>query len=84
MTDILNEERTPEQIQQSIRAAFDSVNLINNTILLTINDQRKKLVERNVGHLKVMLAKTWFDGGLTTTERTLINTSITDGDNYVD
>jgi hypothetical protein len=82
MTDFL-EERTPEQIQQSIRAAFDSVNLINKTILLTVNDERKKLVGRNVGHLRIMLAKTWFDGGLTTTERTAINTSITNGDNYV-
>jgi len=82
MSDIL-EERTPEQIQQSIRAAFDSVNLINSTILLTVNDQRKKLVNRNVGHLRIMLAKTWFDGGLTATEKTAINTSITNGDNYV-
>lgn len=82
MSDIL-EERTPEQIQKSIRAAFDSVNLINSTILLTANEQRKKLVERNVGHLRIMLAKTWFDGGLTSTERTSINTSITNGDNYV-
>ena len=82
MSDIL-EERTQEQIQQSIKAAFDSVNLINGTILLTANDQRKKLVNRNVGHLRIMLAKTWFDGGLTATERTAINTSITNGDNYV-
>ena len=52
MSDIL-EERTQEQIQQSIKAAFDSVNLINGTILLTANDQRKKLVNRNVGHLRV-------------------------------
>jgi hypothetical protein len=82
MSNIL-EERTPEQIQQSIKAAFDSVNLINSTILLTVNEERKKLVNRNVGHLKIMLAKTWFDGGLTSTERTSINTSITNGDNYV-
>ena len=57
--------------------------LINNTILLTVNNERKKLVERNVGHLRIMLAKTWFDGGLTVTEKTAINTSITNGDNYV-
>jgi hypothetical protein len=82
MSDIL-EERTPEQIQQSIRAAFDSVNLINSTILLTVNDERKKLVSRNVGHLRIMLTKTWFDAGLTVTEKTAINTSITNGDNYV-
>ena len=82
MSNIL-EERTPEEIQKSIKAAFDSVNLINNTILLTVNEERKKLVVRNVGHLKIMLAKTWFDGGLTATEKTAINTSITNGDNYV-
>ena len=83
MADFLKEEKTPEQIQQSIRAAFDSVNLINSTILLTVNDQRKDIVARNVGHLRIMLAKTWFDGGLTVTEKTAINTSITNGDNYV-
>jgi len=83
MADFLKEEKTPEQIQQSIRAAFDSVNLINSTILLTVNDQRKDIVTRNVGHLRIMLAKTWFDGGLTVTEKTAINTSITNGDNYV-
>jgi hypothetical protein len=83
MSNIL-EERTPEEIQKSIKAAFDSVNLINNTILLTVNEERKKLVVRNVGHLKIMLSKTWFDGGLTATEKTAINTSITNGDNYVD
>ena len=83
MSNIL-EERTPEEIQKSIKAAFDSVNLINNTILLTVNEERKKLVVRNVGHLNIMLSKTWFDGGLTATEKTAINTSITNGDNYVD
>jgi hypothetical protein len=29
-----------------------------------------------------MLSKTWFEGGLTATEKTAINTSITNGDNY--
>jgi hypothetical protein len=83
MSDTL-EERTPEQIQQSIRAAFDSVNLIQSTILSTVNYVRKKLVSRNLVHLRIMLAKTWFDCGLTATEKTAINTSITNGDNYVD
>jgi hypothetical protein len=82
MTDFL-EERTPKQIQQSVKAAFDSVNLINNTVLLTVNDQRKELVNRNVGHLRIMLGKTWFNDALTATEKTAINTSITNGDNYV-
>lgn len=82
MTDFL-EERTPQQIQQSIRAAFDSVNLINSTVLLTVNNQRKELVKRNIGHLRIMLAKTWFNDALTATERTAISTSITNGDNYI-
>lgn len=82
MTDML-EEKTLQQIQQSISAAFDSVNLINKIILLTANNERKKLVNRNVDHLRIMLTKTWFDGGLTATERTAIGTSITNGDNYV-
>ena len=34
--------------QQSINAAFDSVNLINNTILEIVNDNNKSTVTRNV------------------------------------
>ena len=72
-------EKTPEQIQQSIRSAFDSVNLINSTILLTMNNEHNKLVGCNLGHLRIMLEKPWFDGGLTSTEKKEINTSITNG-----
>ena len=38
--------------QQSISAAFDSVNLINNTILETVSDDNKSTVTRNVQHLE--------------------------------
>ena len=43
--------------QQSINAAFDSVNLINNTILEIVNDNNKSTVTRNVQHLEIMLSK---------------------------
>jgi hypothetical protein len=51
--------------QQSISAAFDSVNLINNTILEIIDDENKSTVSRNVEHLQLMLGKEWFSEALT-------------------
>ena len=41
--------------QQSISAAFDSVNLINSTILETITNEKKSTVTRNIQHLELML-----------------------------
>ncbi len=45
------EELNTQDPQQSISAAFDSVNLINNTILEIVNDNNKSTVTRNVQHL---------------------------------
>lgn len=56
-----NEPRTPEQIQATIRAARDSVWVIDDTIAQlntgkTANKERKGLIDRNVGHLKLVVA----------------------------
>jgi len=39
--------------QQSISAAFDSVNLINNTILQTVSDDNKSTVKENKQHGRI-------------------------------
>ena len=68
--------------QQSINAAFDSVNLINNTILEIVNDNNKSTVTRNVQHLEIMLSKEWFSEALTQQQLTDINSCIANGNLY--
>ena len=56
---------TQEQIAQSVSAAFDSVNLINE-----INAQEERTqydldtIERNVEHLRIMMGEEWFYNSL--------------------
>ena len=55
------EELTQEQIEKSISATYDSVNLINelnSKEILTEEDVDSK--NRNVQHIEIMLAKEWF------------------------
>ncbi len=60
------EEQTPEQVQRSISAAFDSVNLINQLKAQpSLTEEEQDRVNRNVEHLRIMLAKEWFSEGLT-------------------
>ena len=78
---------TTEEVQQSINAAFDSVNLINAIIAGTQDEsqtleKKKATVSRNVEHLNIMLGKDWFAEGLTSTQATQINTCIAAGDTY--
>lgn len=77
------EEMTQEEIQGSIRAAFDSVNLINEQILLPLTDETSDSVDRNYRHLQVMLSKDWFSEALTTEERAAIDKSIEDSLTYL-
>ena len=74
---------TQEQIQGSVRAAFDSVNLINEQILLPLTDETSDSVDRNYRHLQVMLSKDWFSEALTTEERAAIDKSIEDSLTYL-
>ena len=68
------EEQTPEQVQRSISAAFDSVNLINELkSQLSLTEEEQDRVNRNVEHLRIMLAKEWFSEGLTEQQKTDIN-----------
>jgi hypothetical protein len=63
-----------EQIEKSINAAFDSVNLINNfkaKPFLTEKEQDR--LDRNIQHLEIMLAKDWFSAALTEEQTNQIN-----------
>ena len=69
-------EMTPEQIAQSVSAAFDSVNLINRNK----EDDEEKIdeerIERNVEHLRIMMKFEWFASALTEEQSEQINTII--------
>jgi hypothetical protein len=75
------ENKTPNP-EKAISAAFDSVALINKLITETIDDKKKANVERNVGHLKLMLKKEFFTEALTTSQKTEIETCIASGNTY--
>jgi hypothetical protein len=75
------EKQTPNPAK-AISAAFDSVNLINKLITETIDDKKKANVERNVGHLKLMLKKEFFTTALTEQQRTDIDACIAAGEVY--
>jgi hypothetical protein len=64
---LLQPEMTQEQIAQNVSAAFDSVDLINR------NEDDAETIERNVEHLKIMMAKEWFAEALTAEQAAEIN-----------
>jgi len=74
---------TPEQTTNSVNAAFDSVNLINNISTEVIDDEKKDRVKRNIEHLEVMLAKEWFLTALTPIQKTNIDACIVTGNAYI-
>ena len=60
-------ELTAEEIQKHYDAAMDSVSLINDIIAGTqmaedTAEDKKACVERNVGHLGIMVAKDFWQG----------------------
>jgi len=82
------ENMTQEEVRNNIKAAFDSVNLINGIVAGTqmqneTIQEKKDTVERNVGHLDIMNGKTWFTDGLTGTEGDDISASITSGNAFI-
>lgn len=64
------ENLTQEQIAQSVSAAFDSVDLINR------NEDDAETIERNVEHLRIMMAYEWFASALTAEQAEQINAII--------
>jgi hypothetical protein len=60
------ENLTQEEIQYSVKAAYDSVGLINKLNLIAeLSNEEKDTLDRNKEHLKIMLAKEWFFNALT-------------------
>ena len=84
----MEETRTPEEVAQSISAAFDSVGLINGIIdgsqmADASAEDKADTVERNVGHLKIMLGHDWFTEGCSEEQATDLNAAVTAGEEYI-
>lgn len=72
-----------ENVESHINAAFDSVNLINDLIVKSIDEESKSTVDRNVKHLELMLTKDFFVNGITPEQKSEIETSISNGNSYI-
>lgn len=60
------ENLTQEQIEKSISAAYDSVNLINElSSQESLDEEQLATISRNKEHIVVMLGKDWFSNALT-------------------
>ena len=57
---------TPEQVAQSVTAAYDSVNLINTLkVKDSLTEAEQDTLNRNIEHIRIMMGKVWFVEGLT-------------------
>ena len=62
---------TPEEVTQSISAAYDSVNLIVELKALeTLSEDETETLARNEEHIRIMMTKDWFVAGLTKAQKT--------------
>ena len=59
-------ELTAEQVAKSVAAAYDSVNLLKELKAKEVlTEEETATVTRNVEHIRIMMGKEWFVGGLT-------------------
>jgi hypothetical protein len=66
-------ELTVEEVKQSVSAAYDSVALLAElNAKETLTEEETETVTRNVEHIRIMMAKEWFVGGLTKKQITVL------------
>jgi hypothetical protein len=66
-------ELTKEQVKQSVSAAYDSVALLAElNAKETLTEEETETVTRNVEHIRIMMGKEWFVGGLTKKQVTVL------------
>ena len=57
---------TPEEVAKSVSAAYDSVVLIAELkAKATLTEEETATLTRNEEHVRIMMGKEWFVGGLT-------------------
>lgn len=70
----LHENFTPAEVQQQVTNAFHSVTLLNElNALESPSQEQEDTKERNIEHLKIMIAKEWFAEALTEEQTSIIN-----------
>lgn len=66
-------ELTKKEVTQSVSAAYDSVALLNElNAKETLTEEETATVTRNVEHIRIMMGKEWFVGGLTKKQVTVL------------
>ena len=66
-------ELTKEEVAKSVSAAYDSVALLAElNAKETLTEEEVATVTRNVEHIRIMMAKEWFVGGLTKKQVTVL------------
>ena len=68
-------ELTTEEVAKSVLAAYDSVALLAElNAKETLTEEETATVTRNVEHIRIMMGKEWFVGGLTDQQITELQT----------
>ena len=68
---------TPEEILESVSAAYDSIHVIDELNLHTeVTEEDTQIINRNIEHLKIMMSKQWFVDALITEQKDKINSYI--------
>ena len=66
-------ELTKEEVAKSVSAAYDSVALLAElNAKETLTEEETETVTRNVEHIRIMMGKEWFVGGLTKKQITVL------------
>ena len=83
----MSEDRTTEECAADFTAMGHSISLITDVIAGDAMAEeeaadRQDCVDRNVAHLEIMKAKTWFSDGLTDQQETDVDAAIAAGKAY--
>jgi hypothetical protein len=66
-------ELTKKEVAASVSAAYDSVTLLAElNAKETLTEEETLTVTRNVEHIRIMMGKEWFVGGLTKKQVTVL------------
>lgn len=72
---------TDAEVQQHITNAYDSITIIDDLgALASLDAEEQDRLDKNKEHIRIMLAKTWFDDGLTDAQRTELTTKSAESD----
>lgn len=66
ITNLPQENYTPEEVAKSVSAAYDCVEIYNQLNgKMDITEEELATLDRNIEHIRIMMGKVWFVAGLT-------------------